>query len=100
VEHTYLPQTVNRLFSVDLDRFQDIVPDNEAAAAAANAALEEAAVKLEEAGLSSTTKDGSVKGTRKRHRRIKTISNRTSDSLFATDKGMHDNNAKAAEVLA
>jgi hypothetical protein len=41
-----------------------------------------------------------VKGTRKRHRRIKTISNRTSDSLFATDKGMHDNNAKAAEVLA
>jgi hypothetical protein len=100
VEKTFLPQTVNNLFSVDLDRYHDIVPDSEAANAATNAALEEVAEKLEEAGLTSTSKDASVKGARKRHRRIKTVSNRTSDSLFATNKGMHDNNAKAAEVLA
>ncbi|KAL3915703.1 MAG: hypothetical protein SGILL_005520 [Bacillariaceae sp.] len=126
VEKTFL-QTVNNVFSVDLDRYHDIVPDNEAALAAANEAAAEAAEKLEEAGLSGAAGDGSVKTARKRHRRIKTLSNRTSDSLFAagptTTKpkekkekkdlkapqlrdrkgsvdGKHDNNAKAAQALA
>ncbi|KAG7336643.1 inward rectifier potassium channel [Nitzschia inconspicua] len=76
----FIPSTAeNKIFSVDLDRFHDIIPDPEAAVAAANAATEEMAAHLEAAGMAKLAKTGEQ---RKRHRRIKTLSNRTSDSLF------------------
>jgi hypothetical protein len=92
LEKKYTPATpVDQIFSVDLDLYHDIIPDPEAAVAAANAAREEAAAQLVK-----------PKPPRKRHRRIKTLSNRTSDSLFTSNRkaGMHDNNAKVAEILA
>ncbi|KAG7340578.1 inward rectifier potassium channel [Nitzschia inconspicua] len=97
LEKQFIPSTAeNKIFSVDLDRFHDIIPDPEAAVAAANAATEEMAAHLEAAGMAKLAKTGEQ---RKRHRRIKTLSNRTSDSLF-TPTPQHDNNTKVAKILA
>ncbi|KAG7373250.1 inward rectifier potassium channel [Nitzschia inconspicua] len=99
LEKQYVPSSVvNQIFSVDLDRFHDIIPDPEAAATAANAAIEEMEAHLEAAG---TVKPSKTAEQRKRHRRIKTLSNRTSDSLFTPNRkgSQHDKNAKVAKIL-
>jgi hypothetical protein len=76
-------------FSVDLDRYHDIVADPDAANAARIIALEEA-MDAEGADSSHHSVEGSTsnddKPVRNRRRRLKTLSNRTADSLFAAKK--------------
>ncbi|KAG7373247.1 inward rectifier potassium channel [Nitzschia inconspicua] len=99
LKEQFIPSAeVNQIFSVDLDRFHDIIPDPEAAATAASAATEEMEAHLEAAGMAKLSKTAEQ---RKRHRRIKTLSNRTSDSLFTPNRkgSQHDTNAEVAKIL-
>lgn len=72
-----------KIFSVDLDRYHDIVSDPDAEAAAKEAAALKKAEEAHAARVSYPT-PGAAKSPapRKRHRRIKTLSNRTADGLF------------------
>ncbi|KAG7336644.1 inward rectifier potassium channel [Nitzschia inconspicua] len=102
LEKQFIPSTAeNKIFSVDLDRFHDIIPDPEAANAAANAAKEDMAAHLEAAEKEKMPMSGSS-GSRNRYRRLKTLSNRTSDSLFTPKltTSQQDNNTKVAKTLA
>jgi hypothetical protein len=76
-------------FSVDLDRYHDIVADPDAANAARIIALEEA-MDAEGADSSHHSLEGGTsnddKPVRNRRRLLQTLSNRTADSLFAAKK--------------
>jgi hypothetical protein len=76
-------------FSVDLDRYHDIVADPDAANASRIIALEDA-IDAEGADSSHHSLEDSTsnddKPVRNRRRRLKTLSNRTADSLFAAKK--------------
>jgi Inward rectifier potassium channel transmembrane domain/Inward rectifier potassium channel C-terminal domain len=84
---------VDETFSVDLDRYHDIIPDQEAA-------MEEAATPVDAIRMEKPTLTNAPPKTRPYHN--KTMSIRISDSLFVPIRkvGLHDNNAKAAENLS
>jgi hypothetical protein len=72
------------IYEVDLERYHDIVQDPDAEAAAKE---HMAVLELEELKMKRAEEKGQ-KVPRKRHRRIKTLSNRTSDSLFSPPTGL------------
>ena len=86
------PNRKEQIYSVDLERYHDIVVDLEAQAAALEAAALETAETSHQAALNGEVTaqqqpaNNNAKATRKRHRRIKTLSSRTSDSLFTSDQ--------------
>jgi hypothetical protein len=67
-----------RIYEVDLERYHDIVQDPDAEAAA----KEQLALKEAEELKQKRAEFSGQQVPRKRHRRVKTLSNRTSDSLF------------------
>jgi hypothetical protein len=78
----------HRIYEVDLERYHDIVLDPDAEAAAKE---HFAWIKAEELLKKEAAEQNGQKVPRKRHRRIKTLSNRTSDSLFSPPPAPADN---------
>jgi hypothetical protein len=81
----------NQIFSVDLDRYHDIIPDPGAATVTGNS-TEGGATTREALHMSQSP----APNARVRPHRVKTISNRTSDSLFVPEKKHYNK----TEVLA